>query len=88
MNEAQTRFNKIDPKLRDDQREDDQRVIDLFPQKLANYIIYMYLCSVFAESLNLVLCQESQENQAELASIIDQAHKVSDTLCSQYHFAL
>ena len=25
MNEAQTRFNKIDPKLRDDQREDDQR---------------------------------------------------------------
>ena len=47
------------------------QVIDLFFHKnLRKNIIYMYLCSVFVESLNLVLCQESQENQAEQASIM------------------
>jgi len=49
MNEAQTRFNKIDPKLRDDQREDDQRDRSLiFFHK--NLRITLFIC-IFAAFL-------------------------------------
>ncbi len=46
------------------------QVIDFFSKKFVNSHNKLYLCSVFVESLNLVLCQESQENQAEQASIM------------------
>ena len=46
------------------------QVIDLFSIKTCELHYFFVSLQRFVESLNLVLCQESQENQAEQASIM------------------